>query len=246
MSRRCFSSSPVDGNAVALQGPEAHHLLHVLRVAPGDRLIVFDGTGQQFDAQVERCTRDTVELSVAEGRTVDRELPISLTLACAMPKGDRSRWLVEKAVELGVTHLVPLSTARSESSPGDAKAAAKWRRYVIEASKQCGRNRLMSIESQVPWRQWLQRPDDWADNGPAEGVHKWIAHPEGLPLSQAVDRVTAGPIYIAVGPEGGLAPTEIDEAILAGWTIVSLGPRILRIETAALALATALSLVRAQ
>ncbi|MEM9657181.1 MAG: RsmE family RNA methyltransferase, partial [Planctomycetota bacterium] len=151
MSRRCFSDKPITGPAITIDGGEAHHLLHVLRLSPGDGVTLFDGEGAQYDAEVFSCGRSTVELHVGEAHAVDRELPQLLTLACPLPKGDRQRWIVEKAVELGVTRLIPLQTDRSGSGGG-----VKLKRYVIEASKQCGRNRLMRIGPQLSWSNWLQ------------------------------------------------------------------------------------------
>ena len=150
MARRCYSETPIDGDQATLDGSEAHHLLHVLRAAPGMSVTLFDGSGCEFDAEVTACKRSTVELAITERREVDRELPQPLVLGVALPKGDRQRWIIEKSVELGVTRLVPLITERSEKQGGD-----KLGRYVIEASKQCGRNRLMEIAEPVRWGDWL-------------------------------------------------------------------------------------------
>jgi 16S rRNA (uracil1498-N3)-methyltransferase len=230
MSRRCFSDTPIEGDEAALAGAEAHHLLHVLRAAPGMRVTLFDGSGCEFDAEVTACRRATVELAVLERREVDRELPFELTLGVAIPKGDRQRWLVEKAVELGVTRLTPLATQRSEKHD-----AEKLARYVIEASKQCGRNRLMEIAPPASW-------NDWLTSGDAAGQpRRWVAHPGGASLDPGA-LVPAQPTFITIGPEGGFIETEAEAAVAAGWQLIGLGPRLLRIETAAVALAAMLSL----
>jgi 16S rRNA (uracil1498-N3)-methyltransferase len=231
MPRRCFSEAPITDAHAALAGSEAHHLLHVLRAAPGMVVTLFDGSGMEFDAEVAACGRSTVDLNVIERREVNRELPFPLTLGVALPKGDRQRWIVEKAVELGVTRLVPLVTERSEKQSGE-----KLGRYVVEASKQCGRNRLMEIADPQRWSDWLATiPDGEA----AEPVRAWIAHPTGCPLA-AGDASHDRPALIAIGPEGGL--TDEETAAAAGWELIGLGPRILRIETAAIGLVAALTL----
>jgi 16S rRNA (uracil1498-N3)-methyltransferase len=230
MARRCFSETLIEAASVLLAGAEAHHLLHVLRATPGMRVTLFDGSGCEFDAEVTVCRRAAVELAVLERREVDRELPFELTLGAALPKGDRQRWLVEKAVELGVSRLVPLATERSEKHDPD-----KLARYVVEASKQCGRNRLMAIASPAAWSDWL------ASGDAADQPRRWVAHPGGQPIDVgelAHSRAT----FLAIGPEGGFTETEAEAAVAAGWQIVGLGPRLLRIETAALALASMVGL----
>jgi 16S rRNA (uracil1498-N3)-methyltransferase len=228
MADRYFSAEPINADAITLDGAEAHHLLHVLRATPGVQVVLFDGTGWEFDAEVKACRRATVELTIVARRAVDRELPFALTLGVPLPKGDRQRWLVEKVVELGVTRLVPLRTARSVAT--SEKGGEKLDRYVIEASKQCGRNRLMEIAAPLPWSEWLAAPAD---------SRRVIADPTGRQLS-ATSEVTQ-PTFAAVGPEGGFTDEELAAARAAGWELASLGPRILRIETAALALAALLS-----
>jgi 16S rRNA (uracil1498-N3)-methyltransferase len=231
MARRCFSEVPITGSHATLGGSEAHHLLHVLRAAPGMQLTLFDGSGKEFESEVSNCGRSTVELAVLQSHEVNRELPHPLTLGVALPKGDRQRWIVEKAVELGVTRLVPLVTERSEKQGGE-----KLGRYVIEASKQCGRNRLMEIAAPQRWADWLAA----LPNGdPASPFRAWIAHPTGRRLT-VEDMVHDRPAWIAIGPEGGL--TDEETAAVGGWELVGLGPRILRIETAAIGLVAMLTL----
>ena len=144
MCDRYFSDVPIVGDRAVLSGPEAHHLIHVMRAKAGMRVVVFDGRGGEFLAEVQRVGRAEVELAVQERREIDRELPLKISLAVALPKGDRQKWLVEKAVELGIAAIVPIITTRSVAKP-DEHALGRLRRAVIEASKQCGRNRLLEI-----------------------------------------------------------------------------------------------------
>jgi 16S rRNA (uracil1498-N3)-methyltransferase len=241
VANRYFSESPISGDRVVLSGPEAHHLVHVMRAKPGSRVVLFDGSGVEFLAQVDQIDRGRVRFAVFSRQEVDRELPLELTLGVPLPKGYRQRWLVEKTVELGVARIVPLVTARSvarypagcdgDVSPrGQGAMVRRLRRTVIEASKQCGRNRLMEI---APPRAWA---DYVADS--AEAPRRVLAQPGGHeatpgPLSAAG---LPGRVFLAVGPEGGLTDEEVSLATAAGWQTIDLGPRILRVETAALLL----------
>lgn len=224
MSQRFFSDQPITGDEATLADSEAHHLIHVLRVSTGDRVVLFDGSGCEFDASVARITRRDVQFDILARREVDRESPTHLTLAVPLPKGDRSRWLVEKAVELGVARIIPLITARSTS--GKEKGVEKLDRAVIEASKQCGRNRLLEIAAPLKFEELLR-----AAPGDARRI---IAHPSE---AESLVPAASSKVITAIGPEGGFTDDEICAAMSAGWLVMSLGPRILRVETAALALA---------
>jgi 16S rRNA (uracil1498-N3)-methyltransferase len=228
MPDRYFSAEPIHGDRAVLAGPEAHHFLHVMRGKSGDELVVFDGTGVEYTAQAARCTRSEVELAVLSREPVDRELAFPLTLAVALPKGDRQKWLVEKAVELGVTRIVPLQTARGVAQP-TAGALDRLRRSVVEASKQCGRNRLLRIDQ-------AQTLED-VIHTELVGAQRLIAHPDGAPPRSLDLHFDSAEVIGMVGPEGGFTEDEVERAKQAGWQALSLGPRILRVETAAIALA---------
>src|SRR6185295_11319983 len=183
MSERFFSPHPITAGCMMLDGPEAHHLLHVMRAAVGDEVTLFDGTGAEFKATVETLRRADAELRIVERREIDRELPFALAVGVALPKGDRQKWLVEKLTELGVTTLVPLITERCVAQPA-AAAVERLRRSVIEAAKQCGRNRLMKIAEPQAWDAWLTGWLGSSDSEPSV-VRRIIAHPSGSPLSEA-------------------------------------------------------------
>jgi 16S rRNA (uracil1498-N3)-methyltransferase len=240
MNRRCYSEVPIASRIASLAGGEAHHLLHVLRATPGMRVTLFDGSGREFEAEVAHCGRSTVDLTILAEQEVDRELPFPLTLGVAMPKGDRQRWIVEKATELGITRLVPLITQYSGAN--EKSVCGKLSRYVVEASKQCGRNKLMQIAEPMRWERWLHLPEE-QDQSPSNARRRWIAHPTGH-TANANELAAASPALLAVGPEGGLTDAEVEAARTAGWEAICLGPRILRIETAAVALVALLTLPR--
>lgn len=231
MSDRFFSEVPITGNDVTLDGPEAHHLLHVMRAKEGQTLALFDDSGAEFLSEIVRLGRSAVELRIVERRMVDRELSLRLTVGVALPKGDRQKWLVEKLTELGVTTLVPLSTSRSVAQPTGG-AIDRLRRVVIEASKQCGRNRLMRIEAAHGWEQWLRRGE--------ESELRVLAHPGGASLGELARR-SGESACVAIGPEGGFSAEEVASATTAGWQAVSLGSRVLRVETAAVAASVAMA-----
>jgi 16S rRNA (uracil1498-N3)-methyltransferase len=239
MSERFFSSRPITNDRATLDGPEAHHLLHVMRGAVGDSVTLFDGSGAEFVAIVESVGRSQVEVRVSERRDIDRELPVQLDVGVALPKGDRQKWLVEKLTELGVTTLVPLMTDRGVAQP-TASALERLQRSVIEAAKQCGRNRLMKINEPQQWSDWISESSIAGELRSPEEL-RLIAHPNGKPLRDFLDRGPL-PTKLAIGPEGGFTDAEVSTAMTAGWHTVNLGQRILRVETAAIALATAFAL----
>jgi 16S rRNA (uracil1498-N3)-methyltransferase len=232
LADRFFHASPIEQAAVSLQGTEAHHLIHVLRAKPGLEVTLFDGSGAEFLARVERVDRSAVQLAILERSKVDRESPIAVTLGVSMPKGDRQRWLIEKATELGVATITPLVTERSVAQP-TGEALRRFERAVIEASKQCGRNRLMTIAPPMQW-------SDFVASASGDACLRIVAHPGSEPWS--ADRLLAvgraRQVIVAVGPEGGFTANEIQLALERHWVSTNLGPRILRVETAALALVT--------
>lgn len=234
MSDRFYTAELITGDHVTLDGQEAHHLLHVMRAKVGDQITLFDGSGAEFAAEIAKCGRSEVEARVLERREVDRELPFALVVGVSLPKGDRQKWLVEKLTELGVTELVPLTTERGVAQPTDS-ALERLARSVVEAAKQCGRNRLMQIT--LP-----QTLDDWVSSAESSpDSRRLIAHPDGKSLA-TLDLVNPLPTHIAIGPEGGFTDAEVAAAVAYGWRSVHLGQRILRIETAAAALAAVVAL----
>jgi 16S rRNA (uracil1498-N3)-methyltransferase len=233
MSQRFFVLSPILGPRVSLTDAEAHHVTQVMRGKVGDAVLLFDGSGAEFTARIARLSRHAVELEVLSRQEVNRELPRELTLGVALPKGDRQRWLIEKAVELGVSRVVPLQTARGVAQPLE-HVLERLRRAVVEASKQCGRNRLLEIAAPQTLGEFLGTAphDAW----------RLLADPDpsAVPAGDLRAPDTCHAILVAIGPEGGFTDQELQAAV--GWQRVSLGPRVLRIETAAIAVAAWLAL----
>jgi 16S rRNA (uracil1498-N3)-methyltransferase len=230
MSTRYFVDRPLAPGPVEIRGAEAHHLTAVSRVRPGDQVFLFNGDGHEYPARVIEISRRCATLNVVGIESPARELGFRLEVAAPLPKGDRGQFMIEKLTELGVTHYSPIRTQRSQIHSA-VERAGKLRQYVIEASKQCGRNVLMSVAPVTDWQTYCQ-----SGHLPKRKI---LAHP----LAEATASETFAPprppldCALAVGPEGGFTEEEVLAARQAGWTVVSLGPRILRVETTALTLA---------
>lgn len=231
MSERFFVTAPPVAGRARLAGDEARHLAKVLRAKPGDAVTLFDGSGRSWPARVEAISRGEVTLEVGEPREPSPPRPPAVTLAVALPKGERQKWLVEKLTELGVATLVPLLTERgvAEATPA---AIERLERGVIEACKQCGRDTLLGIGEPVTVSQIVATKPV-----AALGI---LADPAGGPLDAVAWRPAAELIGL-VGPEGGFTAAELAATDAAGWPRVSLGHHVLRIETAAVALAARLA-----
>ncbi len=234
MAERYYCPEGVSGATAVLAADEAAHLARVSRLGVGAVVEVFDGKGLARRAEVLEVARNRVVLRLDGDPLPERAAVLELTLAVAVPKGERFDWLVEKATELGVVRLVPLLCERSVVDPRDAKLE-RLRRLVVEASKQSRRDRLMSIEKPVRWADFL------GSKAVLEAHAKLAAHPGGATCSDWPAIAAGARVVAAVGPEGGFTTSEIDAARASGWTIVSLGATILRIETAGLALAVAVA-----
>jgi 16S rRNA (uracil1498-N3)-methyltransferase len=217
------------GSVIELPAAAAQHLAKVLRARSGDEIVLFGGDGLEFAAAVESIRGSRVTAAVGEGRAIDRESPLAVTLVQCIARADRMDVIVQKATELGVARIVPVTSRRSVVRLDAAQAVAKadhWRGIAVAACEQSGRNRLPVIE---PPRQLIRHLGD----APAAGV-RLVLEPDSehhpviaLAIGTAVE--------IAVGPEGGFDPEELEAFRVAGFAPVALGPRVLRTETAAIA-----------
>ncbi len=228
----------VEQVAVELDGSEAHHLLHVLRAKAGDRVGLFNGQGDEAVAELVTHRKRSAELRILDCWTTPAESH-ELILATALPKGDRARWLVEKATELGVTRIIPLRTTRSVVEPGEGKMD-KLSQAAIAACKQSGRSRLPRLDSLTALSDVLR---EFSSPLPTRVLLLADPHAERTvgELLATVGRRTPTTISL-VGPEGGFTDAEHSASIAAGAIPVRLGSHILRIETAALAISAAWAL----
>jgi 16S rRNA (uracil1498-N3)-methyltransferase len=235
---RLYVEAPLAaGSAIAL-GPAASRHAQVLRLQPGDALTLFDGRGGQWRAQLAAMTRREATADVIEHDAVEREAPLRVTLALAMPAGDRMDFVVEKATELGACAIQPLLAERSVLRLAGERAdkrRAHWRAIAIAACEQCGRNRVPVVHAPAALADWLgalpaAAPDEsrlllgWRD------ARVWR---EAAPRQHMI---------VLSGPEGGFTDDEEALARLRGFTTVSLGERVLRADTAPLAALAALCL----
>ena len=208
-----------------LKGDEAKHLSQVLRIQPGAVVTVFDGLGNHAQARVLSVSKQRVDLMLELAESAPTSLP-DITLVQAIPKGKNMDWIVQKAVELGVSRIQPLVTRHTIVSPGGDKAE-KWRRTALEACKQCGQFTIPIIEDPLPFAEWLaNRPS--AD---LEVIASLADNPrnfrETLRLLPDLESIT-----LAIGPEGDFSPEEMRAALAAGFVPVTLGDLVLRVETA--------------
>ncbi len=202
---------------LTLDGAEGLHFARALRAKVGDQAILFDGAGTEAEAVVAAVGKRDVDLHWQATRFVPR--PRGLTLAVALPKGDRAEWLVEKATELGVARFVPLHTARHVAEP----KLPRLERAALEACKQCGR----------AWLPEFAAPVRWAEFAGAASGERWLLHPRGGERPAPNDL----PEVVAIGPEGGWDDEELALGAASGWRLVSAPGAVWRIETAALAMA---------
>jgi 16S rRNA (uracil1498-N3)-methyltransferase len=226
------------GSCIELRGPESHHL-RVKRLAPGDRVLVFDGRGREVAAEIVRIGRDETVLKVRAEEVQGAELPLSVVIALPPPKGKRAQVFVEKATELGVAAILPLVTRRAVGPaalvlPPEGGRVEKWRRTTIEAAKQSGVRRLPDI---LPARSLAEVI---ADPPPAaSGTRSLRLILDPRPEARRLRELLAGPrpesALVLVGPEGGFEDEEVAAAAAAGFVPVRLAPTVLRVETAALA-----------
>jgi len=248
MTQRYYLSQPPKDQFAILDGDEARHLTKVMRQKIGEEVFLFDGSGVEYRAAIATIERNQVTLLIRESHQSHWERTIPLALATALPKGDRQKWLIEKLTELGCTRVIPLHTELSVAK-ADPQVRKRLERYVIEASKQCGRLKLMEIEPQANFNDLIDRfgKNETSANlliHPISDenvgqicIHEWITicgKSSLLPES----------LNVLIGPEGGFSPQEVRLALEKEWIPLDLGPRVLRTETAAIAVCAILAAVQ--
>ncbi len=235
------------GTSVSLPKQTARHV-QVLRLQPGERILLFNGQGDgrpgsegEFEATVERMGRGDVQVAIGAWRASAREAGRAIHLAVGMPANERMDWLIEKATELGAASVQPLLSERSVlrlSAERADKKLAHWRGIATAACEQCGRNRLPLIHKVASLADWL-KADAKAETA---GTRLLLSLRESTqPLAQAV--TSSGALTFLSGPEGGLSAAEEAAALACGFAPVPLGPRVLRAETAPLAVLALLALL---
>jgi 16S rRNA (uracil1498-N3)-methyltransferase len=238
MPRFHCSGALQTGTTLMLPAGAARHV-QVLRLQPGDAITLFNGEGGEYAASIERMGRSDVSVTVGPHAAVEREAPRAVHLALGMPANERMDWLVEKATELGVTSIQPLVTAHGVlrlSGERANKKRAHWEAIAIAACEQCGRNRVPTVHPVQGFSKWLEQE--------ASGARRLVLSlAEG---TRVIAQLAAAPpaaqdVLVLSGPEGGLSREEDQQARAAGFAPATLGPRVLRAETAAMAALVLLS-----
>ena len=214
------------GLELALPDAAAYHVARVLRLRPGAPLVLFDGSGADFRAEIVAVEGDRVRVRVGERTAGLRESPLAITLVQAVSRSERMDWTLQKATELGVRRIQPVLSARSVVRLDERQAAKKlrhWQAIVAGACEQCGRSVLPDVRAPLELSRYFAE-------SPREG-QRLVLSPNG-PASLAGLASTAARIELLIGPEGGLDDAELDASARAGFAPVRLGPRVLRTETA--------------
>ncbi len=239
---RFHCPSPLATGALLELPPGAARHVQVLRLQPGEAITLFNGEGGEYDARIERMGRSSVSVRVIAHDPIERETERAAHLVVGMPANERMDWLVEKATELGVASIQPVTAARSvlrlKGERADKKIA-HWRGIAIAACEQCGRNRVPVIHELLDFADWAASLRAQAADTPGARLLLSL-RPASLALSQALP--ATGAVTLLNGPEGGLSPAEEEAALAGGFVPVSLGPRVLRAETAPIAALAALTL----
>jgi 16S rRNA (uracil1498-N3)-methyltransferase len=235
MHRFQISSEDVQGERLYIRGSEAHHLARVLRLSIGDEIAAFDNSGIEYGAKVQEITSGEVQCEIISCKSNPTEAPLAVYLLQGLPKGDKMETIIQKTTELGVKSIYPVRTSRAIVQLEGKKAVdrvARWQKIAVEAAKQCGR-------SVVPLVGEIQNLKDALRALPKECVV--LAAYEGEKtrgLAEELENLQGNTLALFIGPEGGFDPQEINFLEQNGVKSVSLGPRILRTETAGLAALT--------
>lgn len=237
MSRRRFYAPPdtINGSIIRLSRDETHHLTRVLRLKPGSEVFCFDGRGNEYRCSFLAVEENRARLDVSEALSDEVDSPTHITLAHGLAKGEKFDFIVQKATELGVSGIVPLVTDRADVKLSDEKSEKRlerWRRISLEALKQCGRRTLVEIEPPITLR-------DFVNAARTEDAALVFSERGGRSVADAVARlINKSAVVAMVGPEGGWSDEELDLFDERRAIAVTLGPRTLRTETAALVAVT--------
>ncbi|HNP35885.1 MAG TPA: 16S rRNA (uracil(1498)-N(3))-methyltransferase [Woeseiaceae bacterium] len=238
MTTRLFVSAPISNGAeLVIGGEQAHYLGRVLRAAVGDTVQVFNGDCGEWQATITAMSKNSVTVLAAARLNADTESPLRSHLVQGISRGERMDFVVQKATELGIKRITPVFTNHGVVRLDDKRAGKRrehWQRIAISATEQCGRLRPPLIDPPVSLNHWFGA-------GHAVDSTQLILLPGAATALSALDTI-AEKVCLLIGPEGGFSEREIEDAGVAGFRAVSLGPRILRTETAALAALAVLQL----
>ncbi|KPA89435.1 MULTISPECIES: 16S rRNA (uracil(1498)-N(3))-methyltransferase [Pseudomonas] len=220
---RFFIDAPLSLGEHELPEAQAHYIGRVLRMAEGDALQVFDGSGHEFLGTLLEVGKKHVRVQLTESFAGQPDSPLHIHLGQGLSRGERMDWAIQKATELGVSEITPIVSERCEVRLKDERAdkrLAHWRQIAISACEQCGRSTLPVIHPPLPLGEWLKQ---------AQAELKLVLHPVAEPLTS---HPRPASLAFLIGPEGGLSDAEVEQAAKAGYLPARLGPRVLRTETA--------------
>jgi 16S rRNA (uracil1498-N3)-methyltransferase len=228
MIRIYLPAEQLASDQIIITGDQARHLALVLRSRPGDSLIVLDGLGMKYKCRVTAVHKKEVRAEIIDKSPYSVESPISITLTQGIPKGDKMDLIVQKSTELGVSRIIPLITERSQIR--HTGKAARWRKIAASASQQSGRDKVPEIEEPATLEDYLKDVKLSATCIILSEEYKTRNLKQVLTSTHDANRIS-----LLVGPEGGFSKEEVSAAVDKDFAEVSLGPRILRTETASIA-----------
>jgi 16S rRNA (uracil1498-N3)-methyltransferase len=233
VSRFYIKPNSKKGDKIYVDGEEAHHILDVMRLQKGERVTAFDGTGKEYTGTIKDVVKKGVTIEVEETKEISTSKDYNITLAQSIPRKEKVEYIIEKATELGVDRIIPMTTRRTVVKLKKEKIAAKqkrWEKIAREASKQSGRNIITKIEKPVKFEDVLKKTRDYD-----LAIMPSVGHMERQALKILLSGFSGSSILVFIGPEGGFDPAELDAAVHHGIKFVSLGENILKCDTAALA-----------
>ena len=215
----------ISSETIFLPEDKAHHILHVLRLRVGDQIKLFNNSGLEFKAEIIEVTKKAVRVQVKDDGQLENEPPLDITLCLAISRGAHMDFSIQKAVELGVKMIIPIISEFGNVKLTDNRSDNKlshWTKIIIGAAEQSGRNRLAELQSPITFNEWMNSESN---------VTKLILHP-GTEQTMSKINIQDNKLTLMIGPEGGFSDLEFQTALENNYIPISLGPRILRTETA--------------
>jgi 16S rRNA (uracil1498-N3)-methyltransferase len=231
MSRFYVRPEDVNGDEIRVSKEEAHHIIDVMRMLPGDTIVAFDGTGKEYTGKILNTAKDNLRIKIEKTHEIGLENKVYVTLAQALPKRAQMDFIVEKATELGVDEIIPLVTERTIVHLPKEKREKKrkhWQDIAINAAKQCGRLDIPRVLPSIKFSEILEGTKRY-DLSILACLHKGTK-----PIKEMIANFKGKRILVMIGPEGDFTPLEIESARSLGVKLVSFGRLVLRVDTAAL------------
>ena len=243
MARFFVKTDPLElqNGRITITGHDVNHIANVLRASKGDELVLCDGAGTDYHVVIDQISKEKIGTVIRDARASATEPPVGITLFQGIPKADKMDYIIQKCVELGVRSIVPVITSRSVVRFGSARDAAaktaRWNRIALEAAKQCDRGIVPEVNGPVKFDEALELADGYGlklfpYEEEKEGSLRKVLQEHRMAMMGS-----SPGIAVFIGPEGGFDPEEAEKAVKSGFKPVTLGPRILRTETAGIAVA---------